>query len=301
MNGRRTPKKKRKKDSQKGRQAVQIAPGDMVSTRRKSVSFSADSRGETRRRNESADAREDPIEEQPPAKKPATERTAQPAPAAKAKKKVEADGRFKFKRAKKMEAPPLQPVVQQEVAPAADLPRPVPQTDAKEHDRAPAATADNHAVSSTARSHARGGGGGSGSHDSSSLAPVAPNLDGLPLTVLRAFLEECNERAKQQPRHDGPPSKMELAMSACVTELTRQGVTEAPRPTNESLELRMRESVLEQRLAELTAAKSNWEAAASDGVSTSRWVQRACRVSGANSTKGFISRLSPSPAVPAGR
>lgn len=229
----------------------------MVSTRRKSVSFAGagDDPLPRTRGSSTVDCFERSTAE-PPAKKQAVSKAG-------TKKKVEADGHFKFKRSKKSAAAPVPAETIDEdstdILPAQVVPALAP--------LGTQATTEKPIDEGGRTKPAPSGGDVAGTH---TCGPIAPTLDGAPLAVLYALLEECSERAKaHQPSGNAAPSKIELALSMCMNELERQGVTQVPPISSESIELRMRQAVLEQRLEEVVAAKRNWEAAAAASAASS--------------------------------
>ena len=233
-------------------------------SRRKSVAFAAVEvveepavRRNTRRRSHASMSEPD-IDEAPTAAPPAVERSTR----SKKQPVVEADGGFKFKRKKtaakqaEPDAPPAtsavvenpRPPLHEESAPAASASLP-PATLAG---LAPAPAA--RVVADAAEVNI----------DPQPPAASGPTLDGVPLELLHALLEECNERASVSAAtrsQDAAPTPAELAVAAITREVARRGVTTVPPPMTLDDKLREREAVLQRRIAELRVAQAGWEAA----------------------------------------
>ena len=86
------------------------------------------------------------------------------------------------------------------------------------------------------------------------------SLRGASDELLQATMEVCQQKQAEEGADDELPS-MARAIAACVAEVRQLGVLQAE-VAGENAQLRAREAVLQQRLAELRDAQRSWEAVA---------------------------------------
>lgn len=102
-------------------------------------------------------------------------------------------------------------------------------------------------------------------------APAAPQLPpsalrGASHEMLQALLQTCQEAKEAAARGEAAPLTTELAISACMQELTRLGVVRLEGVASEENTFREREASLRKQVEVLERCKLAWDTAAEAGV-----------------------------------
>ena len=130
------------------------------------------------------------------------------------------------------------------------------------------------------------------------------SLRGASDELLQATMEVCQQKQAEEGAGDELPS-MARAIAACVAEVRQLGVLQAE-VAGENAQLRAREAVLQQRLAELRDAQRSWEAVAqvrksrarTCAITRARAARRGTRANGEGRARGTGGSGSGSPQRP---